>query len=234
MKTTATEIIVLRDQKYGNSSKILKAFSKDLGKISIMVKGALRPGSSTVSVSSVFSHSMVDLNQGKSFYYIKNSKIINSNYNLRNNYDSMIFASFLVELVDKTFFEGEKNIKVFDLLGKALSCLGNNEKLKLILMAFELKFISFVGYRPNLDAKGNSISFSIEQGGITDKDEIKGIRYNISQKDVYYLNKLLYTSLDKIDFEMDDEVALRLQEIIINYLKYNLEIDNFNSLLFIN
>ncbi len=233
MKTTTTEIIVLRDQKHGNSSKILKVFSKDLGKISIMAKAALRANSSIVSVSSVFSHSTVDLSQGRSFYYIKNSRIINSNYDLRNNYDSMIFAYFLVELVDKSFFEGEKNTKVFSLLQKALLCLGKGEKLNLILMAFELKFISFVGYRPNLEIGEGSMLFSIEEGGITDKSEIKGIRYSISQKEVYYLNKLLYTSLDKIDFEIDDEVALRLQEIIVNYIKYNLEIENFNSLLFI-
>ncbi|MDO5041020.1 MAG: DNA repair protein RecO [Peptoniphilus sp.] len=233
MKTTTTEIIVLSDQKYGNSSKIIKVFSKDLGKISIMAKAALRANSSIVSVSSVFSHSMVELSQGRSFYYIKNSRIINSNYDLRNKYDSMIFAYFLVELVGKSFFEGEKNTKVFDLLQKALLCLGKGENLKLILMAFELKFISFVGYRPNLDMRKDNMFFSIEEGGITDNSEIKGIRYNISQKEVYYLNKLLYTSLDKIDFAVDDKTVLKLQEMIVNYIKYNLEIENFNSLLFI-
>ncbi|WP_138159277.1 DNA repair protein RecO [Peptoniphilus catoniae] len=232
MKSHVTQIIVMNEQKYGDSSKILRAFSRDLGKVSIMAKGALRPKSSLVSVSSQFAWSDICLSEGKSFYYIKWSRIIKSNFELRKNFKTIIYASFIMELLDKTFLEGEVNRKVFDLVVKAINLLPTFKNPELFLLAYEIKFISFLGYRPNLLTDSYPAIFSIEDGGII-KDHERTGTYGLDQKDIYYLNKILYTSLDKLDLKIDSNRFKVLQDILIKYIKYNLDIKEFNSLLLI-
>ena len=232
MSDLETLMLVLNEQKYGESSKIIRVLTRDHGKISIMVKGALRAKSSYVSISSRFAYSKVLLSKGKSFYYIKYANLLDSNYKLRNNFFSIIYASYLAELLDRSLLENYVNKKIFDLTIKTLEllCQEKNQKNQAnIILAYNLKFISFLGYRPNLKSNMGNV-FSISEGGISSKNGVSGLTYNLSKEEVNILNSYLLTSLDKLDFNISKNSLKKLENIIIEYIKYNLEIDNFNSL----
>ncbi|SHH26245.1 DNA replication and repair protein RecO [Anaerosphaera aminiphila DSM 21120] len=232
MEKTTAEIIVLSEQKYKETSKILRVFTRELGKVSILAKGALSAKSPLTSTTQIFTNSTVKLIKGKSFYYIEHSKLLNSNFEIRSNYENLIMGSFILELVDKTFLEGETNEKVFELLKKMLLLISKKEDVMPLVMAFELKYMSFLGYRPKIRECKNSV-FSVLDGGIIEKPtEYQEKCYKLSDKDIYYLNKLLYTSLDELEEENFTELS-NLQNIILEYIKYNLEISEFNSLLLI-
>ncbi|MGO1579905.1 MAG: DNA repair protein RecO [Peptoniphilaceae bacterium] len=226
-----SEIIVLSEQKYKETSKILRVFSREMGKLNILAKGSLNPKSPLIAISSIFSNSEAYISKGKSFYYISSGKILNSNYNIRKNYDSLIMGSYLLELVDKVFLEGDVNKKIFDLLKKTLLLLPTTKSVYSLIIAFELKFLTFLGYRPNLDSGNKKKYFSIVEGKFLEEHNNNLLTYKISEKNIYYLNKLLYTSLDKIEDELDQSELLYIQNIVLHYIKYNLDIENFNSLL---
>ena len=226
------EGIVLSEFKYKEKSKIIRVFTKELGKISIMARGALGAKSNLVAVSQMFSVNEYELFKGNSFYYIKNANIVKSNFNIRNSYDRLVYGSFLLELYDRTFPEGEVNENAYLLLKKTLSILENMEKNILnLILAFEIKFISFLGYRPVLKYEFKNPSFSLKNGGVVEKVPLGDyLTYDISNEDIYYLSNLLYTSLDALNIDIDEQRLLYLQKIIIEYIKFNLEIDEFKSL----
>lgn len=219
-----TEVIILSETKYSESSKILRAYTKEIGKVSIMAKGALRPKSNLVSFSQPYCHFLCNLSQGKNFYYIEPIKIIDSNFFLRRDYTTIVLAGYISEMVEKSFLEGETNKTVFDLIVKTLRLMNGNKNVEALVLAFSLKYISYMGYRPNLKEVENPY-FSNYDGGVTNKG---GTILRI--EDVYYLKKLLYTSLDELVFDYDLTRTIFLLNLIVDYIKYNLEIHEFNSL----
>ncbi|RVU55321.1 DNA repair protein RecO [Anaerosphaera multitolerans] len=229
MKKTVTELIVISEQKYKETSKILRVFTRELGKVSILAKGALGAKSSLTSTTQLFTNSKATIVKGKSFYYIEGAVLINSNFEIRRNYENLILGSFLLELVDKSFLDEEPNTKVFDLLKKTLTLISKEDNILPLIMAFELKYMSFLGYRPILREYDENV-FSILDGGIVEKPSVyKEKTYFVTKKDIYYLKKLLYTSLDEIKEENSKEL-INLQNILLEYIKYNLDISEFNSL----
>ena len=133
---------------FGESSKIIRVFTKEYGKISIMVKGAMSPKSRNLSVSQVFGLNEYLLKKGQSFFYISDSKILESNFKIRENYDNLVYASLLLEIIDKSSISGEANKKAFDLLRKTLNFFNFTKDPIGLALAFELKYLSFIGYRP--------------------------------------------------------------------------------------
>lgn len=232
IRNISTEGIVLSELKYKEKSKIIRVFTKDYGKISVMARGALGSKSPLVSVTQMFSLNNYDLFKGRSFYYIDHAQIISSNFNIRNDYDKLIMSSFILELIDRTFMDNEVNEKVFLLVKKTINLIASsNEDIMPLVLAFEIKYISFLGYRPVLNDDKDIPFFSVKDGGIIEKPPlIKEKCYSVEREDIYYLNKLLYTSLDALNVVIDKKKLLYLQNIILEYIKYNLEISDFNSL----
>src|SRR5699024_5085888 len=95
-------------------------------------------------------------------------------YYIREKMERFAYGSYMLELVEKSLAEEEKNEKLFLLFRKGLIVLEKLDKsfMKFII-SYELKFISFLGYKPYLQncvLCGNNnmekIKFSIENGGI--------------------------------------------------------------------
>lgn len=227
-----TEGIVLNEFKYMEKSKILRIFTKDFGKISVMARGAFGAKSPLVAVTQLFGENSYELYTGSNFYYISGSKVINSNFNIRTDYEKLILGSFLLELVDKAFPSDEPNEKVYFLFRKTLRILSKTDKdVYVLIIAFELKLMAFLGYRPILDKKLKNAVFSVSNGGTVEKSSLNiGVYYDISNEDIYYLYNLLYTSLDTLNTDIKRERLLYLQKIILEYIKYNLEINEIKSL----
>lgn len=83
----------------------------------------MSPKSRNLSVSQVFGLNEYLLKKGQSFFYISDSKILESNFKIRENYDNLVYASLLLEIIDKSSISGEANKKAFDLLRKTLNFL---------------------------------------------------------------------------------------------------------------
>lgn len=77
-----TEGIVLRELKYQETSKILSIYTKKMGKISVMAKGANRPKSTLIANTQPFSYNEFQLSEGRNFFYINQADIIDSFYDI--------------------------------------------------------------------------------------------------------------------------------------------------------
>lgn len=239
-----SEGIVLREVRFEDTDKILTVFSRKYGKIHAMAKGALKPRSSLLACSQVFAYSDYTFFKGKSFYHVNQGDIIDAFYDIRENMNRLLYASYLNELVDSSIVEEEPNEKLFKLLIKGLSVLSNmNRNFMKFVISFEIKYISFIGYRPSLDKCvlcGHEIkepfSFSIKHGGVICKNcfQVGNLNEPMNFIMLKYLQLLLFTSLDDLDnLKIPEDIMFKLQELMVKYILTCLEKDKFRTLEFI-
>jgi DNA repair protein RecO (recombination protein O) len=237
-----SEGIVLKEIRFRETSKIVTIFSKEYGKVHGMAKGAYRPKNNLISITQPFSYSDFSFFKGKNFYHINQGDLKNSFYPLRENIYKLFYGSYMLELADSSIVEDESNEKLFQLLLKGLTVLSDlkGDYLKFIL-AYEIKYISFLGYKPYLDKcvlcgqklEGRDMIFSIISGGILCGncvyEDLNGFRINLSM--LKTLKLLLYTPLDNLTyFKINKEIMFILHDIMVKYILYSIEKNSFNSL----
>ena len=236
-----TEGIVIKEFRFKETSKILTIFTKKHGKISTMARGAYKPKSQLIANTQPFSYNDYYLFKGKNFYYINQADIIDSFYPIRQNIIRMMYGSYLLELVNLSTLEEEENQKLFLLLKKGLKVLSklDHDFIKFIL-AYELKYISFLGYKPYLDRcvvcgrdKFSQFKFSIVQGGIICSNcfSVEPLCENMDLPMYKAMKILLYTPLDKLShIEIPKDVMFKLHEIMVEYILNKIDRKKFNSL----
>jgi DNA repair protein RecO (recombination protein O) len=238
---TKTEGIVIKEIRFRETSKILTIFTKKYGKIHAMARGAYRPKSQLIANTQPFSYNDYYFFKGRNFYYINQADIIDSFYPIRENINRVMYGSYLLELIDLSTLEEEENEKLFLLLRKGLMVLSGLDKdfLKFIL-SYELKYISFLGYKPYLDRcvvcgrrKFAQFKFSIEQGGIICSDcfSIEPYCQNMDLTMYKSMKILLYTPLDKLlSIKLPKDAMFKLHEIMVKYILNKIDRREFNSL----
>ncbi|NLY21233.1 MAG: DNA repair protein RecO [Tissierellia bacterium] len=242
-KNVSTEGIILSQIKHKESSKILNVLTKDLGKIQIYAQGALKPKSELLLVSEQFSKSELSLTKSRNFYYIKHSSLINPHLGLRKDINKIMIGKYLLELADKTLAVDLGFEKIYDLLSTGLDYLERIDSKDILkfLITYEIKYISFLGYRPILNECSNCGSKDYERmyfnngfGGLVCAQCVLGTDkfVKLSKEDIEILNKMLYTKFIDLNSIIikDDSILYKLQSIISDYISYSTEILKFNNL----
>lgn len=236
-----TQAIVLNEIRYKDTSKILNLYTKRYGRISVMAQGAYRPKSPLIAITQSFSYSEFNLQKKGEFYYIYNVDLIDSFYGIRENMDRVFYGYYLLELMNKSTPVEEENEKLFLLLEKGLQtlCLLKEDYLKFIV-SYELKFISFLGYRPYMSScvicnndENLNIRFSFTEGGIICNDCFhKDNRSVFMNNDMYQaLNSLLFIQLDRLnEVNVSKETLILLHKLVVEYILHSIERSEFNSL----
>ncbi|MDY0255633.1 DNA repair protein RecO [Gudongella oleilytica] len=229
--------IVLSWIKYKESSKIVTLFTEDLGRISIMAQGALKPKSQILAATEVFSKSHFELKKGKNFYYIESAELESSNFTIRQDIDRLTYGFYILELVERSVPEGESSSKIFNMLDKALFDMSSSMKPILQTVAFELKMISILGYRPQLSKClkcGRTASeiwdFSIIEGGVYCDSCRKGSGVLIDQALFEAMGNILLSKFDQLDeLNLSTEALLRIHSILYQFIIYNLDLKELKS-----
>lgn len=239
-----SEGVVLRNINYSEADKILTIFTKQNGKVQAIAKGARKYKNNLVASTQTFCYSNFLMYEGKNFYHINQGEVIDSFFSLREDLEKLAYATYIIELIDAGTLEGESNPILFDLLIKTLQVLTNIEKdYKNLLLAFELKYISFIGYKPQLKRCvscesdfTNNIKFSVAHGGAL-CENCFNIDANSKSIDLMVLNKmkeLLYLKLDEIsNIKINNKEANRIEYLLLRYITSHLDKKNFKSLEFI-
>jgi len=238
---TKTEGIVLKEFRFRETSKILTIYTLKHGKIQAMARGAYRPKSQLIANTQAFSYNEYQLYKGRNFYYINQGDIIDSFYSIRENINRLMYGSYLLELTDLSIMEEEPNEKIFFLLRKGLFVLSKlDEDFLKFILAYELKYISFLGYKPYLNKCVNCgsmnldvVKFNIEKGGIVCKNCFyKDSHCEDMDLNMYKAMKLLlYTPLDEVIYlKIPESTTFKLHAIMEKYILNKIDRKEFNSL----
>lgn len=203
------EGIVIRTWKYAEADLIVSCYSRELGKIRGIAKGARRMISRFGSSLQPFSHVMLQLyaKEGESLYVIRNADVLHSFFSLSREWERLATAGRLVGLGDIVTPEAERNEELFNLLLDALHLVAGAPDPARVATLVAVKLLALSGYEPELErcAKcgeptgGGGIAFSASLGGIVcapcarDRLEI----LPISNGALQFLRRALILSLEK-------------------------------------
>lgn len=218
-----TEGIVLSERNAGESSKALKVYTLDAGLVTIYAKGALKRSSKVTSSSQVFFVNEYTISKSGVFYYIKSANILSSNLHLRQSLVKLSYANLVLEIYLKSNMEEIENKNAYLLLKKYLETI-EDSTARVRTMQLLLKYISFIGFRPSMNGR----YFLVDGGGLTPNLENSSKYYELNDEEVEYLNLLMYKDLE-FEFQKKD-FERKIFHIIIEYVKYCLDLRQINSL----
>jgi len=172
-----SEGVVLRTHALGDTSRIVTVYTRELGLLKMVAKGARK-------TPSRFGFSLEPLSRSRFVFYHKPDRdlhLLSSTDTLAPmgsrlaDITRLAHAQAALELLDRLVWGEEPHPELFDLLVATLEAdtVAPIEALPAITIAFELQVASLLGYRPRLDACagcGRALSqerlFSPARGGL--------------------------------------------------------------------
>ena len=179
------EGIVLRTTDYGETNKIVTLYTREWGKIGVMARGAKKPKSRLSAITQPFTYGFFLLQNGRGLGNMQQGEIITPLRAIKEDIFLTAYASYVVELTDKSTDEKKTNPFIFELLYQTLTYLNEGYDPEILKNIYEMKMLPVLGLYPILNQcaicgdKEGLFSFSIREGGI--------ICHRCLTKDPYHL-----------------------------------------------
>lgn len=149
MSYIKTRGIIIKEVNTGEADKIVRIFSKSLGRISGSAKGARRTKSRFVASTQLLCYSDFVLFKGKEIYSINSADIIEPFYEIRNDIVKLTYTAHILDLINDVVQENQPATRVLQLFLNTLHMLSKTDKSpELITRIFELRFLTILGYSP--------------------------------------------------------------------------------------
>ncbi|NEW05214.1 DNA repair protein RecO [Paenibacillus sp. SYP-B3998] len=165
--------IVLRSMDYGEGNKIISLFTPELGKVSVMARGAKKVKSRHAAVTQLFTYGdFVFFKQSGQMGSLNGAEIISAHHALREDLHMSAYASYLVEMTDKMLGDEEGSTYLFEQVKAGLSAIEEGKDMQIVIHLYEMKMFDLAGYMPVTDvcvscgANTSLTSFSPNMGGI--------------------------------------------------------------------
>lgn len=217
------EGIIISEQVYGETSKIINILTPDRGIIGVMAKGARKLKSDLANGSGKLNHGYFNL------YYkpdklstLVSADIINSFKNIRKDIKKISYASFLLELSGQVI-KHNKNKFVFDYLISGLKKIDEGFDAMIISNILELKYLDLLGVMPVLDScsgcgkTSNILTLSTIKGGYV-CNSCHTSEKIVTDKTIKLVRMFYYVDIDKISkLEISDVCKNEINEFLDNY-----------------
>lgn len=144
--------LVLRETKVSDSARYITLLTEEHGKISVLVRGAMKPGSAASLPTKMFCFSEFVLYESHGKYRYNDATVIDSFFGLSGDYTAFILASYVVGAADFVTEEEQPDAGIYRLTLNTLWALTHLEKrdARIIKGAFEMRLAGYCGFAPNL------------------------------------------------------------------------------------
>lgn len=240
-----TDGVVLKNSKFGEGDLMLTLFTKKVGKLQAVSKGAKGKKARLSPGIQLFSYGEFVLYKGRELYQVSQVDTKDAFYKLREDVEKLSNASYILELTNAVITEGQTNNRLFNELVKCLHILANMKSdYETIIKAYELKLLSYSGFRPELDHCVNcgatnfeNPRFSFKEGGILCINCLNEDNncINISPTAVKVMQFLIDNDLTNISkLKIKPQVQKELNRLIKSYISTYIDKTYFKSLDFLN
>lgn len=146
MSDKQDRFIILKKVKYGEADLIIHALASNGSKASFMARSALKSkkrfGGGILEPLHYVSLSYRDHSDLNKMKTLSEATLIDDFKDIRENYDRLELALFILNCVSHVSLEGDANSDfLFNLTGHALRAVSQSEDLKLLRLHFCLKFL---------------------------------------------------------------------------------------------
>ena len=146
--------IVLRRFSYSDTSIIARCFTKEMGKISFIVRGAKRKKSPQTAFYEPMNH--LDLvfyfNKRRDMQIVSKASFATTYKNIHEDLKRIAYGMAIVELTEKTIIDNDPHSELFiELLNILLTIDARAEQLNLVYWYYQIKLLTLLGFKPDLD-----------------------------------------------------------------------------------
>lgn len=231
MRVEKIEGIIIGEQLYGESSKILKIFTKKYGLISVISKGCRRPKNPFHMASSTLVYANFDINYKENkISTLIGVDILNLFKNIILDYSNItkktyvfVILSLTIQVINQKGITKEEISSIYDICVSSIKKIDEGFDPSIIFDIVRLKYLEFLGVKPSLDCcsncgeSNNIITFSSSCYGF-----ICSSCYNneplVSKSSIKMLRMLYYVDIEKIrKLELSKEEKEEIDEFLNAY-----------------
>lgn len=152
---TVTYGLILRETETKETDKILTVLTPDMGKISLVARGARRKNSTLASSCQLLAYSELTIYRRGAWLYLSEASTVELFDGLRGDIERLALSSYFAELTESLTDEGQPAGEVLSLLLNALYALGVLGKdPTLVKPVFELRLMALSGFEPLAECCG--------------------------------------------------------------------------------
>ena len=207
MALKQTTGVVIKVIDHGESDKIVVLYGPQRGKLAGIAKGAKKSKKRFSNKLELFSRLDILFNERVrgSLVLISEAELLDSFINLRQDYDRYVGGALICELMNFWSKENDADENIYSLLIWALQELHRSDSCKTILIFFQVKLYTLLGYKLHLDSCilcGETGQPGVPYGFLPSRNGLicRGCRPAIDPKDMISLSlgtiKLLQSAQD--------------------------------------
>lgn len=231
--------MILRSEPIGEFDRRVVILTKERGKISAFARGARRPNSALVGVTTPITFGEFSLYEGRTSYSLMSASVSNYFSELKADMESAYYAFYFSEIADYYTREANDEREFLILLYQTMRAITNSSiPNELIRVIFELKAVSINGEGPQVmqcmvcgDQEREKF-FSIDKGGVVCDECIKNTYdgRKLLPATLYTMQYIVATPVKSLyNFVVADEVLEELKEVVYRYFQSRVD-RHFKSL----
>ncbi|MBY0370071.1 DNA repair protein RecO [bacterium] len=170
----SSRAIVLSRENFGEADRYLQLFTRDWGLISALAKSARKSKRRYIGGMDLFCHNEIVLRgDPREKPYLVELTVLNAFTGIRDDIDRAMTAGKVAQWVRKLANTATPMPGVYSLLGQTLALLekeSDPERLLLLQLLFQLKFLQQLGLKPRIDACARCSETRQSPGGVFDLD----------------------------------------------------------------
>ena len=154
MPLRETEAIVLRTYRLGEAEKIVSLFTRQMGRLRAVARGAQRTKSRYGGSLEPLSYVRIEIfeRENRDLLYLNSVELIESFFSMQADYRVQLAAQFLAEVGERLLPEREVNERIFRLLLAVLRALKHSGEVNRPLLYFDYWMVRLGGFLPDFDA----------------------------------------------------------------------------------
>ena len=220
MKIIKIEGLVVGEQNYSESSKILKIFTKEKGLISVLSKGCKKPKSALREGSNKLIYGNFDISfrdNGISTLIgidIKDifKNIVMDYHDLEKKMYTFVMIDVTLQVISDKEVDEEESKEIYDILISSIKKINEGINPKVLLDVVMLKYLKFLGVLPSLDScaicgsTNNIITFDSSAFGFVCSDCYSN-QLLVNKNALKLIRMLYYVEIDKIkNLDVGEEI----------------------------
>jgi len=117
-RSLRVEAVVLRHSDWGEADRLLGLFTRELGKVRAVAKGARKPRSRKAGHLEPFTQVSLLLARGRDTLIVTQAEAIDAHLALREDLVRVGYAAYVVELLDRFTYEEGEHVALYRLLAE--------------------------------------------------------------------------------------------------------------------
>lgn len=232
----SSDCIILNSRKYGDSGKIISAFTSGAGRFSLIAKGARKAknkfGSALEPLS--FSNIQYYFKPNRGLQLLSKAETVRPLRRIFESFDHLSAGLMILESVSITQDENAASEEVFEQLVKAVFLLDELVDHPFsVFIRFQLFLAGQLGFEPDFNnaeplmrsnGKGSYLLFSLEQGTFVSGSGVRSNAFRLDNGAIHALEEFSRTGIERSGFiRLEGRVQKMLMDFFVRYFSFHLE-----------